>query len=1097
MADKTDTLVPWVTDVDDCLEHYDVTGETGLSDEQVEAQRERFGSNELEKDQDRSFWEMVLEQFDDPLVKILLVAAAVSAVIAISEAVEEAEGDNYLEAMTIDKFVEPLVIMLILVLNAMVGVWQESSAEKSLEALKEMQSDTAMTLRNSKWISELDARELVPGDVVQIRVGDKVPADCRVIELMTTTLRVEQMALTGESVTINKVTDALAAKQFDCEIQSKVNMFFAGTTVSNGSALALVTHTGMSTEIGKIQEQIQEAKAQTAEERTPLKQKLDDFSDLLQYLIGAVCLLVWLINVRMYFNFETFEFDYKKAIYYFQIAVALAVAAIPEGLPTVITMCLALGTRKMSKRNAIVRKLPAVETLGCTTVICSDKTGTLTTNQMSVKRVVLPGASNGAMRRLDVTGSTYDPDDGSVDGLPPAAAMDKALQLLSLTCSVCNAAGVEFNEPAQSFKHIGAPTEAALLVLVEKVGVPDESRNTANQLARKQDPADSAFGANAYWKSMVATQATLEFTRDRKSMSVLASPTSEATNGLFTTSTNQLLVKGAPENILDRCSFVILADGSKAAMTPEMRDNVLGEVDEMAKNAWRCLAMAVKDDLEEPLASMDGPSHAGFKYLDNPDKFVNVEVGLTFVGCVGMQDPPRAEVRQSIEDCRDAGIRVMVITGDNKLTAEAICREIGIFQEGEDLSEKSFEGKDFWRKTEKEKMELLWKDSGGRVFSRSEPKLKQDIVAMLKKGCPGLSEGEVVAMTGDGVNDAPALKMADIGIAMGITGTEVAKEASDMVLADDNFSTIVAAVEEGRSIYMNMKAFIRYMISSNIGEVASIFFTAALGFPEGMIPVQLLWVNLVTDGPPATALGFNPADPDIMMKPPRRKDDQLINSWVLFRYMVIGMYVGFATVGVFAVWFMYGVGGPGDFMGLDLTKDGHSAVSFEMLTNWDKCNVTSNQFVLPSGTIDAFSANSWTAGDVSHEVIGCDYFGDEGKMKASTLSLSVLVTIEMFNALNAISEDGSLLTVPPWVNPYLLMAMLVSFLLHFMILYVPALNPMFAVVPLSVDEWLLVIGFSFPVMILDEVLKTFGRYFTRAERAQRMERLDHKTKKDQ
>jgi Ca2+-transporting ATPase len=428
-----------------------------------------------------------------------------------------------------------------------------------------------------------------------------------------------------------------------------------------------------------------------------------------------------------------------------------------------------------------------------------------------------------------------------------------------------------------------------------------------------------------------------------------------------------------------------------------------------------------------------------------------------------------------------------MITGDNKITAEAIARDVGIFTDDDtDLKGKSFTGAEFFHGSisDDERARLIMVGGGSRVFSRTEPRDKQLLVKLLR------SCDEVPAMTGDGVNDAPALKQASIGIAMGISGTEVAKEASDMILADDNFATIVDAVEEGRSIYSNMKAFIRYMISSNIGEVVSIFLTSSLGVPEGLIPVQLLWVNLVTDGPPATALGFNPPDPDVMLKPPRGKNDALINNWVFFRYMVIGLYVGFATVGIFVFWYV-GYEPFVNYLGPDLmntlgsTYDGHSMVSYAQLTHWGQCRTGAAAV----GTIfEGFHVNDFdNTGDGLIEDFTsepCTYF-TKGKMKASTLSLSVLVTIEMFNALNAVSEDGSLLTIPPWVNPYLLLAMGSSFFFHFLILYVPAMATVFSISPHNTIDWILVFLFSFPVIILDEILKYVGRRRNESERKER------------
>ncbi|KAG0626234.1 hypothetical protein M758_2G113100 [Ceratodon purpureus] len=1036
----------WANTVDDCLRHFDVDVAKGLSKSAVERNRKKYGWNELAKEPGKPMWKLVLEQFDDTLVKILLFAAFVSFALAIIDGHSGEEG--------VTAYVEPMVIVMILVLNAIVGVWQESNAENALEALKEMQSAHAEVIRDGVSISDLPARELVPGDIVELRVGDKVPADMRIISFKTSTVRVEQSSLTGESMAVLKSHQSVKE---DIELQGKECMVFAGTVVVNGSFVSVVVSIGMNTEIGKIQSQIQEASLEETD--TPLKKKLDEFGERLTKVIAVICLLVWIINYEYFLSWDmkngwptNVRFSFKECTYYFKIAVALAVAAIPEGLPAVITTCLALGTKKMAAKNAIVRKLPSVETLGCTTVICSDKTGTLTTNQMSVMELVLNGPAQGETRDFHVEGTTYNFEDGIIEGLE-VGNLDKNMQSFAEIAALCNDAGVSFKGGA--FRAVGMPTEAALKILVEKMGVPDVA---AQSLIMKQrdsvDPSadvDSVeLGCNDWWSKRGPRLAILEFDRGRKSMSSIVR-TEEGVN--------KLLVKGAVENVLERSTHLQLSDGSVEEMTDVARHAILAKLHGLSTKALRCLGLAYKLDLAE-LSTYDGESHSAHKLLLDPNNYDQIESGLIFVGMAGLRDPPREEVHSAIQDCSEAGIRVMVITGDNKNTAEAICREIGVFSEDEDIREKSFTGREFLDLPPKRRKEILF-GSGGRVFSRAEPKHKQDIVRILKEG------GEVVAMTGDGVNDAPALKLADIGVAMGISGTEVAKEAADMVLADDNFSTIVAAVGEGRAIYNNMKAFIRYMISSNMGEVASIFLTAALGLPEGLIPVQLLWVNLVTDGPPATALGFNPPDPDIMKKPPRKSTDVLINLWVLLRYMVIGLYVGIATVGAFSLWYTQS-----SFLGIDLSSDGHTLVSFSELRNWGDCPNWKDFKVAP------FTAGNQT---FSFDNNPCDYFST-GKVKATTLSLSVLVAIEMFNSLNALSEDGSLFHMPPWANPWLLVAMLFSFSLHFLILYVPILATIFGIVPLNFNEWLFVFVVAFPVILIDEILKFIGRRMTISER---------------
>ncbi|KAK4492023.1 hypothetical protein RD792_002812 [Penstemon davidsonii] len=1019
---RGDYHAAWSLDVRECEEKYQVSKEYGLSNDEVEKRRQIYGFNELEKHEGPSIFRLVLDQFNDTLVRILLFAAVISFVLAWYDGEEGGEKG-------ITAFVEPLVIFLILIVNAIVGVWQENNAEKALEALKEIQSESAAVIREGRKISSLPAKELVPGDIVEMRVGDKVPADMRVLSLISSTLRLEQGSLTGESEAVSKTTKSVPE---DVDIQGKKCMVFAGTTVVNGNCICLVTQIGMNTEIGKVHSQIHEASQ--GDDDTPLKKKLNEFGEVLTAIIGVICALVWLINVKYFLSWEfvdgwprNFKFSFEKCTYYFEIAVALAVAAIPEGLPAVITTCLALGTRKMAAKNALVRKLPSVETLGCTTVICSDKTGTLTTNQMAVAKLVAMGSTANAVRSFNVQGTSYDPFDGKIENWPEGQ-LDVNLQMIAKVAAICNDADVEEAGHDKSGHYVanGMPTEAALKVLVEKMGLSNELGSDTSS------GYDGVLRCSYTWNKIEQRIATLEFDRDRKSMGVIVSSSSGK---------KSLLVKGAVETLLERSSFVQLLDGSITELDRSHKEVILKSLHEMSTSALRVLGFAYRDDLPE-FSTYDGDEdHPAHQLLLNPSNYSSIESRLVFVGLAGLRDPPRKEVPQAIEDCRTAGIQVMVITGDNKDTAEAICREIGVFGRHENIRSRSLTGKEFMELSNRDK-ETHLKQGEGLLFSRAEPRHKQEIVRLLK------DSGEVVAMTGDGVNDAPALKLADIGIAMGIAGTEVAKEAADMVLADDNFSTIVAAVGEGR-----------YMISSNMGEVASIFLTAALGIPEGLIPVQLLWVNLVTDGPPATALGFNPPDKDIMKKPPRRSDDSLISAWILFRYLVIGSYVGIATVGIFIIWYTRST-----FLGIDLSGDGHSLVTYSQLANWGQCNTWQN-----------FTVSPFTAGaEEFHFDNPCDYF-QKGKIKAMTLSLSVLVAIEMFNSLNALSEDGSLVSMPPWVNPWLLLAMSVSFGLHFLILYVPFFATIFGIVPLSLNEWLLVLAVALPVILIDEVLKFVGR----------------------
>ncbi|CAG8531949.1 13705_t:CDS:10 [Dentiscutata erythropus] len=899
-----------VKTVEEVLDYFKVDINRGLTENQVEENEKTYGKNEIPQEGQTSLIELILEQFKDQLVIILLISAAISFILALLEESEE-QGTA---------FVEPIVILLILIANATVGVIQETNAEKAIEALREYSPDEAKVLRDGH-LSKLHASDLVPGDIVDVAVGDKIPADCRILKVYSSALRVDQAIFTGESVSVNKDTRPVKDPQ-------------AGTTVVLGKARAIIVKTGTNTAIGDIHENI----ASQISAKTPLKIKLDEFGDLLAKVITIICIAVWVINIR-HFNDPSHHGWLKGAIYYFKIAVALAVAAIPEGLAVVITTCLALGTKKMARRNAIVRSLPSVETLGCTSVICSDKTGTLTTNRMSVSRLLVVTNELADLQEYHIDGSNYSPHGNIVtpDGETVYFLPEKSpcINDLAKICALCNDSRISYDETTGSYNNVGEPTEAALKVFVEKLGTDSNSFNgTLSSCSSKA----RATACNDYYENRFHRLNTLEFSRDRKSMSVIV-------QNMNSPNSTSLLVKGAPENILDRCTSIQLSSSTTIGLTDTIKNELSKKLKEYGRKGLRVLAMA----------KLDNCSTNNWD-LGDPSKFDQYEKDMTFIGLVGMLDPPRPEVADAIIKCKTAGIRVIVITGDNQNTAEAICRSIGIFGEHEDLEGKSFTGREFDDFSDDKKAKVLKEAS---LFSRTEPSHKSQLVDILQRN------GDIVAMTGDGVNDAPALKKADIGIAMG-SGTDVAKLAADMVLADDNFASIEGAVEEGRSIYNNTKQFIRYLISSNI---------VLLGMPEALIPVQLLWVNLVTDGLPATALGFNPADHEIMRRPPRNPREPFVGKWLFFRYMVVGTYVGAATVFAYAWWFMFYEGGP--------------QISFYQLTNFHKCSA-----LFPE--------------------IGCEMFTSIMASRATTMSLSVLVTIEMFNATNSLSENESLFTLPVW-----------------------------------------------------------------------------------
>ncbi len=807
------------------LKYFNQT-ENGYTEEKAKELIKQYGPNELEEEEKESIWEKIMEQFQDNLVRILLVAAGISFVIALTDG---SEG--------ISAYIEPLVILLILIANGAIGIIQDINADNAIEALKKSQECSCHALRNGELV-KLESKDLVPGDIVQLSEGEKIPADIQLLEINSITFQVDQSAMTGETNPAYKDIDPILKDEV--ELAALSNTVFSSSGVTTGHAKGIVLYTGMNTQIGLIQKMVQEGKDN--EEKTPLKQKLEEFGDYLTYIIGVICLIVWIINYKNFFD-DVHGGWISGCIYYFKISVALAVAAIPEGLPAVITTCLALGTTRLSKHNAIIKKLHSIETLGCTSVICSDKTGTLTTNNMTiVKCLLLSDNSFSSKNIFKLTGSSFNPE-GKIENFNPE--IEQILKLQCQCAALNNLSKLNYDDKAGKYTIIGSPTEGALRVMVEKLGQYDTSFKKGKNI--------EAYSKDILEKYEVVY--TLEFDRKRKAKSVFAIEKSTKKPVLF--------IKGAVEYLIKKSNSIETAkgevklnDSSKAQLTEMITENFM-------KESLRTLALCVKTDL----SLLNGVDIRDTKAMNNffkdPENILKIESEAKIISIVGMLDPPRPEVRDAINVCFGAGIRVIMVTGDERETAKSIGISIGLIDE--DKAEAStFYSSEFFKKSEKEQIDIL-KTTPKLVFTRSEPEHKMKLVKLLQ------SLNLIVAMTGDGTNDAPALSNSNIGIAMGIAGTEVTKSASHMVLADDNFATIVKAVEEGRSIYMNMKAFIRYLISSNIGEVVSIFISSIFGLPEAFTSIQLLWVNLVTDGPPATALSFNPSEKNIMSKPPRGK----------------------------------------------------------------------------------------------------------------------------------------------------------------------------------------------------------------------------------
>ena len=750
---------------EDVLSSLSTDAVNGLDSEKIAELREKYGENKLKEKKKKSTFARFIDQFKDVMIIILIIAAIVSFTIVCAE-------KNWGELF------EPALILLIVILNAIIGVYQEGKAEKALDALKNMSAPHARVIRDGAE-SVIDASLLVPGDIIKLEAGDFVPADARLLE--SASLKSEESALTGESVPSEK--DALIDISENAPLGDRSNMVFSGCSISYGTALAVVTATGMDTEMGKIADLLHGE----TDTQTPLQKKLAQLGKYLGLMALAACAVIFVVGLLN--NISVMEI--------FMTAVSLAVSAIPEGLPAIVTIVLSIGVQRMVKRNALIRRLPAVETLGSASIICSDKTGTLTQNRMTLKKAYVDG--------FDIEDITYNDSE--------------SVKKLLLYGTLCSDGSVVFSEDGE--QHIGDPTETAIVYAAHKNGMTKESLN------------------NDYPRL-----ATIPFDSDRKLMTSV-----NRIDGK-----NVVIVKGAFDMMAARCIKGNL-------------ENAKFITEQMSENALRVLAIAYKEINEIP---------------ENPTS-EELENGLTFMGLVGMIDPPREEAKVAVETCRKAGIKPVMITGDHVVTAKAIAKELGIFTDGD----MAITGAELDAMDENELDSKVEKIS---VYARVSPENKIRIVKAWQK------KGQVVSMTGDGVNDAPALKAADIGCAMGITGTDVAKGAADMTLTDDNFATIVDAVKEGRGIYANIKKVVGFLLGTNIGEVFTVFIAMLLWHKTPLLSMQLLWINLVTDSLPAIALGMEPVEVDIMKRKPKPKNEGIFAGGLGIRVVIQGLMFAIITL---------------------------------------------------------------------------------------------------------------------------------------------------------------------------------------------------------
>ncbi|HOP85737.1 MAG TPA: cation-translocating P-type ATPase [Syntrophorhabdaceae bacterium] len=913
--------------INQAAEELETNLEHGLTTEEAAKRLKIYGHNELKERPKPGFLKMLLNQFNNFLVIILIIAALVS--------------------LLLGEITDAIAIMVIVLLNSIVGVVQESKAEAALAALKKMATPNVYVIRNGHQIS-IPSSELVPGDICVIEAGNYVPADLRLIESVN--LKIEEASLTGESIPVEKEANIILDK--DITLGDRKNSAFMGTVVTYGRGKGIVTATGMKTQIGMIAEMLQSYE----EEQTPLQKKLAELAKFLGIGCLIICAIVFIYGLIRDTNFgiifkEGFlaylAHEKKDIINLFMTAVSLAIAAIPEGLPAVVTICLALGMQKMIKRHALIRKLPAVETLGCATVICSDKTGTLTQNEMTV----VQGFSGGL--RFKVTGEGYSPTGQFfVNGEEIDPNKYKGLSLLLYGALLCNDAKLEENEnkgDGKAFRMIGDPTEGAMVVAGEKAGL--KKTEMEKKLPRVME---------------------IPFDSDRKRMTTIH----EIKDSLFIDSPYIAFIKGAPDVILNLSDRIVYND-EIVPMSEEKRNEILEMNHEMASQALRVLAVAFKPLNELPVTC----------------EIEDIEKEFVFVGLLGMIDPPRPEVKEAIKLAVGAGVKSIMITGDYKDTAEAVAREIGLLRP----NGKVLTGKELDTMPQETLVSII---DDVDVCCRVSPKHKTNIVYALKE------KGHIVAMTGDGVNDAPALKRANIGVAMGITGTDVAKETADMVLTDDNYASIVSAIEEGRTIYANIRKFVYFLLVCNVGEILIVFFSMLFGMPLPFTPIMLLWLNLVTDGAPALALGLEKAEPDIMKRPPRPVKEPVINKDMIIGLSVIPIIDAIAVLSVFAI-------------SLRIQPDNLSY--------------------------------------------------------AQTMAFVTICFSELLRAYTARSEHLSIFKIGVFSNKWMQWAVLSSIFFVLITVYVPFLRPFFDTVPLTINDWLIILPFIFMAPVGAEMVKFFLR----------------------